>query len=222
MKAELASTISKLGWQHAGDGERPGAYTAIELGEQSRVTHSKWKLSADLVRLTGSGTGASAITLAHILSASASQRKVKILATDLPSAIPILERNIESNAVSSPSVRIEATPLDWTASESERQEWIQAHLFEAPDRRPDLVLVADCTYNPEYFEPLCSTIKALRPRACLLAKKHRHVGEDELYDVLKANGMRALLLQGESPAANESYEGFALYSIETLNPNDAR
>ena len=106
------------------------------------------------------------------------------------SALPLLERNIALNShfVRGSNVVVNWEALDW-ADVSSRQG-------------VQLVLVSDCTYNPVYFEPLCTAICALLTpgspsSSCLLAKKHRHSDEEGLWSEVDRCGLQYTLHSGE-------------------------
>ncbi|KAG9231716.1 putative methyltransferase-domain-containing protein [Amylocarpus encephaloides] len=130
----------------------------------------------------GAGCGIVGITLASSLS-----NIDQILLTDLPEASEILETNIAASrarkpANPSPSADVSHHVLDWSS----------------PLRQPvsitkwDLVLVADCTYNPDVVPDLVSTLGKLRAanREVLvaLAMKVRHESEMVFFELMEREG----------------------------------
>ncbi|PWN41840.1 hypothetical protein IE81DRAFT_367187 [Ceraceosorus guamensis] len=150
-------------------------------------------------------------------------QKLHIYVTDLSSALELIQSNIDDNrtllqaqqSFTPESLLIEPLMLDW-------DEQLPALLR---DDQPDLVLVSDCTYNPESFPSLCRTIRDLltRPSAprgngphapvCLLSKKHRHAAEEALWAEMQRNHLAWTLLSG----ANGFGQGFdaSLNSVST-------
>jgi predicted nicotinamide N-methyase len=121
----------------------------------------------------GSGCGIVGICLAQSIL------NCDVLLTDLPEAREIAERNIASmNPAVGSSAKFQQ--LDW---EEALPTSIQAQTF-------DLVLVADCTYNPDSGPALVCTLTALvekSPKAVvLLSMKVRHQSELVFFDLMKA------------------------------------
>jgi predicted nicotinamide N-methyase len=111
------------------------------------------------------------------------------LAFPQASALPLLQRNIDSNKHlhSKTNVIVDCIPLDWSD--------------ESDLTNVQIVIVSDCTYNPTYFKPLCSTIHSLlkagdQAAFCLLAKKHRHMDEEALWSEMGQQSIAPALLRG--------------------------
>ncbi|CEH14492.1 S-ADENOSYLMETHIONINE-DEPENDENT METHYLTRANSFERASE DOMAIN-CONTAINING PROTEIN [Ceraceosorus bombacis] len=152
-------------------------------------------------------------------------QKLHMYATDLSSALELIQSNIDDNrtllqaqqSFTPESLLIEPLMLDW-------DEQLPSLLR---DDQPDLVLVSDCTYNPESFPSLCRTIRDLltRPSAprgngphapvCLLSKKHRHAAEEALWAAMQSNHLSWTLLSG----ANGFGQGFNA-SFDPLSTSD--
>lgn len=104
--------------------------------------------------------------------------------TDLPVALPLLHKNVESVSAQLASLGREMTgptirPLDWTVPISEQG----IHVGDF-----DLVIGADVIYNPELFPHLARTIRGIlaSPRQTLwLANRLRGV-EREFFSCLQA------------------------------------
>ncbi|KAA8576865.1 hypothetical protein EYC84_006909 [Monilinia fructicola] len=117
----------------------------------------------------GAGCGIVGITLATLFFDKIS----KILLTDLPEASEILEKNLDTMASKSDALLCSYSHqvLDWfePLPESVRGE------------RWELVVVADCTYNPDVVPDLVLTLKRVREGnkgvLVLLAMKVRHDSE---------------------------------------------
>ena len=123
----------------------------------------------------GSGCGIVGISLAQTIP------DCDVLLTDLPEAKEIAERNIAqmNSAMGSKARFIE---LDW---EQPLPLSVQTKTF-------DLIVVADCTYNPDSHEALVRTLQALVGKApksvVLLSMKVRHETELSFFELMaKAN-----------------------------------
>jgi predicted nicotinamide N-methyase len=120
----------------------------------------------------GSGCGIVGLSLAQAIP------DCDVLLTDLPEAREIAERNIASM---NPAMGSKATflELDW---EQPLPPAVQAKPF-------DLILVADCTYNPDSAPALVQTLTALVEKApksiVLLAMKVRHQSEMVFFDLMR-------------------------------------
>lgn len=136
-----------------------------------------------------------------IVSATVSQclARARIIATDLPEAAAIASTNLgipnpygkkasplEADAVLSPLTQREGVSyrnLDWSTP---LPAVIAAEKF-------DLVLVADCTYNPDVVPYLVVTLAKLveiSPEVLIcVAMKVRHESEAVFFDLMKEKGM---------------------------------
>ncbi|MCO5588075.1 hypothetical protein L7F22_042030 [Adiantum nelumboides] len=161
----------------------------------------------------GAGTGFVSISLSALVSNIDTQadqdiaRRTSILATDLMPAMEVLKQNIKYNSTSRDKVVLRAEVLDWEDI--------------TPDGY-DLIFVADCTYNPSYFDALCQAIRcSLNPDGlCLLAKKHRHIDEESLSDSIKNNSLTHELIHGKDAIlaqdSSHSFTGWGLYKIRSI------
>lgn len=103
-----------------------------------------------------------------------------MLLSDLPEASEILAKNVDDIPPSTRSITHEV--LDWSAP-------LALHIRET---RWDLVLVADCTYNPSTTPHLVSTLRGVAEGGgqagaatmVLLAMKVRHDSEMVCFDML--------------------------------------
>lgn len=120
----------------------------------------------------GSGCGIVGIGLAQTVP------DCEVTLTDLPEAEEIVNHNITAM---SPAISSRATfqALDW---EEPLPAKIQDRLF-------DMILVADCTYNPDSSPALVKTLSALvkrSPKAIIVvAMKVRHESELIFFDYMK-------------------------------------
>lgn len=127
----------------------------------------------------GSGCGIVGISLATYFPNAAS-----VVLTDLPEASEILEHNLSVSISQLPdlSSKLKTQDLDWSSPLPENirsQDW-------------DLVIVADCTYNPDVVPDLVRTLGAIagcNPEVLvLLAMKVRHESEMVFFDLMKEEG----------------------------------
>lgn len=158
----------------------------------------------------GAGTGLLSIHLSKLLSMRSSKvctTATNLFASDLPSALGLIERNMELNglpqsAKSGPSV----IELDWfeKALPPPLQEALQPQ--REGTRPPDLlVLASDCSYNPDTYSAFAALLSRLLEHvsdqgsraAAILSKKHRHEDERRLWVALEGAGLDAELLQGQ-------------------------
>ncbi|CAK9782803.1 hypothetical protein CC85DRAFT_247547 [Cutaneotrichosporon oleaginosum] len=128
----------------------------------------------------GSGTGLVGITLGLI------DRKAQVTATDLDSAMEIMNENVTLNGVGH---LVRADVLDWDAP---LPPWAVNIRF---------VIAADVTYNTASFPALVDTLERLLkaqvdagPPRLLLAYKQRDEGERELWTMLKDRGIGTVLV----------------------------
>lgn len=129
----------------------------------------------------GAGCGIVGITLATLFP----NRVHKILLTDLPEASEILEKNISAMA-STPDTALCCScshrVLDWSEPLPE----------EVRGERWELVVVADCTYNPDVVPDLVNTLRMVREgnKGCLvlLAMKVRHDSEMVFFEIMQKEG----------------------------------
>lgn len=106
----------------------------------------------------GAGTGMLSILCANHLEADI------VLATDgLPEIVTSMEQNIELNPLAEPAMTtIHAAHFEWSDTDTLTQS--VGLLSSRHWLKYDLVLGADITYNPEYFEPLVTALLALLSR----------------------------------------------------------
>lgn len=119
----------------------------------------------------GSGCGIVGIMTAHAVP------RCSVLLTDLEEVHDIVKQNVEmANLAKGSDVTFEV--LDW---DQELPEGIIT-------RRHDLILVSDCTYNPDSFNSLIATITALAKAspgaAVLVALKRRHETEGAFFHLM--------------------------------------
>ncbi|KAF2433265.1 hypothetical protein EJ08DRAFT_72362 [Tothia fuscella] len=134
----------------------------------------------------GAGCGIVGISFAQLIP------DCEVTLTDLPEATEIIQRNIEGiNPAMNSSVKFQ--PLNW-------DDPLPSSIENGP---VDLVLVADCTYNPDSSPALVKTFGAIvrqSPKAAILiAMKIRHEGELVFFYLMKNagfvkdNGVKILL-----------------------------
>lgn len=126
----------------------------------------------------GAGCGIVGITLAaHFPEIQ------QILLTDLDVASEILEHNLSIFNPSS-GLKVSHQVLDWEAPIPPNVKSINW----------DLVVVADCTYNPDVVPDLVNTLRSLveinREATVLLAMKVRHESEMVFFDLMQEKGFK--------------------------------
>ena len=137
-------------------------------------------LSATYKRLNvlelGCGCGTVGISLAQTVP------DCDVILTDLPEASELVEANIECMMPAMAS-RARFEPLDW---EQELPAKVQ-------ERKNDLIVVSECTYNSDTLQPLVSTLLALTIRSpkvvIVVSTKTRHDSEVVFFDMMQNAGM---------------------------------
>ena len=109
-------------------------------------------------------------------------RNCKVVMTDLPEAMPILQYNVGQNEFE-PGCTVATQILDWEDEES-RASLIAKWSF-------DIILVSDCTYNCDSSPALVRTLSAFA-NACnlyiIVATKVRHESEGIFFTLMKEAG----------------------------------
>ena len=120
----------------------------------------------------GSGCGIVSLQVADLCSTS------NVLLTDLPDAMDILNRNIESGRSVVSRSKLATAVLDWNKPLPER----------IAEQRFDLVTLADCTYNPDSIPGLVKTLSSVArdsPDALIVVSlKVRHDSEAIFFDLM--------------------------------------
>lgn len=127
----------------------------------------------------GSGCGIDGMALATILPGA------KVTLTDLPEAQAVLERNLSAmDATSRGNVDFKVLP--W---EDRLPPCIETEVY-------DLILLADCTYNPSSAPSLIKTLSALVSHApgttIVMATKPRHPSEGVFFELMADAAMKML------------------------------
>ncbi|KAG8897609.1 hypothetical protein FRB99_008042 [Tulasnella sp. 403] len=133
----------------------------------------------------GAGVGVVSLLLAAMLEPFPTCQKRHLLATDLSSAVPLIEQNVAANCHHFESSMVEAATLDWEAPIS------ACASLEKLDRL-DLVIMSDVTYNRDVFPALLRILIALLhlPEAStctriLMGYKERDPAERDLWELAK-------------------------------------
>ncbi|KAL5121944.1 hypothetical protein ACEQ8H_000160 [Pleosporales sp. CAS-2024a] len=131
----------------------------------------------------GTGCGMVGITMAQLT------RGAEILLTDLPEAQEIVEQNIRlARPAKGSSLRFQN--LNWDVE-------LPPDL-QPPSSQLDLVLAADCTYNPDSSPALVKTLTRLAkasPKAVVaIAMKMRHSSEEIFFSLMSTAGFQETLL----------------------------
>ena len=155
---------------------------------------SEQKVSITAIEL-GSGCGIVGIGLAQMIS------NYDILLTDLPDAQSILKQNVSCSSAAKGSA-ISACVLDWELDLPP----------EVSERKHDMILVSDCTYNTDTIPALVNTLSKLTlisPKAVTyLATKVRHDSETEFFKLMNDASFAARQLSAITlPNLSSQYEG---------------
>ncbi|WWC97053.1 hypothetical protein V866_003930 [Kwoniella sp. B9012] len=146
----------------------------------------------------GSGTGLVSIALSLALKRYLPEVKRNVIATDLYTAIPLMNENLEFNCINTNSnsngnnVNVRADVLDW---DKPLPSWVSVE-----DHLPELVIAADVTYNTSAFPSLLQTLISLltpssdRIPILVLAYKQRDPSERDLWKMLNDNGIKMTLV----------------------------
>ncbi|KFY87003.1 hypothetical protein V500_07247 [Pseudogymnoascus sp. VKM F-4518 (FW-2643)] len=150
-----------------------------ELSHPSNSPPAALRLLDDLIKNEPSpsvlelGTGCGIVGITFALSVPAS----RVIATDLEEAAEVASNNLEQ------ATNASYLNLDWSEPLPPR---VASESF-------DLVLVADCTYNPDVVPYLVSTLANLIEKSpsvlICLAMKVRHASEAIFFDLMKDHGI---------------------------------
>ena len=170
--------------------------------------------AARLVVELGSGTGACGLAAAALGAA-------RVLLTDQPSAVPLLQHNATTAENLGLRATIEVRPLCW------RADWDPATSDDELPSVADLVLVSDClnpVYGPTHASELAGTMFALLHRSPdalgLVAQTARGKCEAEaaFFTACRARGLvvRALEARAASTPPGGSTVCVELYEVRLL------
>ncbi|KDR67996.1 hypothetical protein GALMADRAFT_272842 [Galerina marginata CBS 339.88] len=137
----------------------------------------------------GAGIGIVSVALAVLRAGSQAMGEQEtnfILATDVPSAMPLLEENISLNEKYWLSAAPKAVVLDWDNDEFPEEVIVKEGL--------DAIVMADVTYNTSAFPSLCRTLSRLvrlgsKPPMILLGYKERDEAERGFWDLAAEAGI---------------------------------
>lgn len=105
-----------------------------------------------------------------------------VLLTDLPEVTELVEANIERMNPAMAS-RVRFHPLDW---EQPLPDILQ-------ERKNDLIIVSECTYNTDTLQPLVNTLRNLVARSpkavVVVSTKTRHDSEAAFFDLIRTAGL---------------------------------
>ncbi|OXC70247.1 hypothetical protein AYX13_01157 [Cryptococcus neoformans] len=196
--------LSAWFWKHlANEGPLPltgkKVFTLLKRQEKLRIVE------------LGTGTGLVSIVLSLALKRIASLER-KITATDLESAIPLMDENIALNNLNS-QMNLISTDHENGQEEQPTGTFVDARILDwdqpIPDwvnkDHPELIIAADVTYNTSAFPSLLSTLTSLLspsvPSAGLsnkpllvLAYKERDPAERGLWGMLKERGIDMVMV----------------------------
>ena len=124
----------------------------------------------------GSGCGIVGLQISGICSTS------DVLLTDLPQAMDILEYNVEHAKYESSRARLTTAVLNWDRPLPQ----------VVADQPKDVVVLADCTYNPDSIPGLVKTLRSVAEISpdvlTVVSLKRRHDSEAMFFDSMAAAG----------------------------------
>lgn len=189
------------------------AHSTIQISELQSTLDIIVKPGSRILEL-GAGCGIVSIILATVLESLfvvdsfSLPKPTQIHITDLPSAIPLITRNIDSNRhprsqnsetseeIHVSSVETTAYALDW------EDEELPLIVTSNP---PDIIMMSDVTYNTASFPALIKTLKNLlriSPAArVIIAYKERHPDERAAWRMFDHDARLSLCKVEEIPGA---------------------
>jgi predicted nicotinamide N-methyase len=119
----------------------------------------------------GAGVGLAGLALARVMP------KASVLLTDVPEVEALLARSIAANKMDPTNVTFEV--LDW-------EQEISSTIAE---KKFDMIIVSECTYNEDSIPALVNVLSQLMSKSAeaviLVATKQRHENERIFYDLMK-------------------------------------
>ncbi|KAF2281005.1 uncharacterized protein EI97DRAFT_366958 [Westerdykella ornata] len=139
--------------------------------------------SALRVMELGTGCGVVAISIAQCMA------KAEVILTDLPEVEEIVSRNI-SQTLPKAGSGLTFWQLDWDGDLP--QNLVVHGQAGTPHPALDLIVAADCTYNPDSSPALVKTLDSLAKCSpavtILIAMKKRHSSEEVFFDLMRKSG----------------------------------
>ncbi|KAG1785587.1 putative methyltransferase-domain-containing protein [Suillus plorans] len=159
----------------------------------SKVKNTLFASKCDVLEL-GAGTGIVAIVLGILQGLDTPVTAGKIITTDLPSALPLLQSNMSSNqSLYHPGNAPKSVVLDWDELDISTQVASFVNGI-------DVIVMADVTYNTASFPALIGTLSRLimfsmsvtpaKPPLIILGYKERDVEERTLWEMAEKIGIR--------------------------------
>ncbi|KAL9112402.1 MAG: hypothetical protein Q9227_003244 [Pyrenula ochraceoflavens] len=144
----------------------------LELLESAQKSAQKAGAQLDrrIIEL-GAGCGIVGIAISRLLPLH------NIILTDQTEAIELIEKNTKSRHSANP--RIQTRPLVWGSHCTAEDDF----------NHVDLILVSDCTYNPDSGPALTETLSSVASASpevrVLVGMKRRHASEDVFFELMK-------------------------------------
>lgn len=136
----------------------------------------------------GTGCAIVSATLFHCVP------HARIIATDMEEATEIATKNLDRNRTTEEDRGDGFHGKDSTDSSYAVLDWTLPLPAKIAERKSNLILVADCTYNSDVVPALVDTLKKLvdgSPDVLIaVALKWRHVSEAVFHELMKEKGMR--------------------------------
>jgi predicted nicotinamide N-methyase len=149
------------------------------MGREFVQTDEPRRMERISVLELGCGTGLVGLFLAAIVPHCA------VTLTDLPSASELVKRNIDELSRPATGSSAKFLPLEWGQPLPEE---IEPEQF-------DIVILSDCTYNPDNAKALVKTVQQIQERSpdtlVIFASKKRHDTEDLFSDLMAQDGYKS-------------------------------
>ena len=127
----------------------------------------------------GSGCGIAGIALSQSLP------NCNVLLTDLPEAMKILEINIK-----------ESKPKPTSSAKAMELDWDNALPVSISEKKFDLILISDCTYNADSLPALVRTVSSLillsKTAHVIVSMKVRHDSEAVFFELMSNAGLEQI------------------------------
>lgn len=147
----------------------------------------------------GAGVGLVGLALSELLTSSKTAQPHQITLTDLPDPQNVISRNLSDQS------KVFQSGSEHSVLDFQILDWSEELPTAIAAKRFNLVLVSDCTYNPDSAAALVKTLEAVTERDCksttnpgaaasnsktfiVVAMKKRHPSEEVFFDLMKEAG----------------------------------
>ena len=172
-----------------------------EMSRLGHILHLERSKQVKVLEL-GSGCGIVGIGLAQLMS------KCNVLLTDLPEAMDIIGFNIS---------RAQPAESSWLAGAI--FDWNQASSNAISGQQFDLILVSDCTYNPDSLPALVRTLSGLMSQSgdtsIVVSMKVRHSSEAVFFDLMSE--ARFIVVEHSNITLPDNHRGRTGRTLESVD-----